>query len=340
MVFCICSLIVGKTLFSPQDQSKRVMELLHKRIAQFLFSQHESIVPCIIASSVALPPLSSAVGDIARNLHVVRINISESPPLPKDQDGPSSSSWQSDLFARCIPYIARAFGETLENMTAESRHEHFRHLTGGEQLFEAVLEVGEELKAVGHALFASYLVTLDGEFAITANAVHCHGMCVDPEIHGAGVGGRLLSSAIRGHLESRSNQNRLLYFTARTQNDAILKIFYHSATSVLPPPATTGSEALTGPARVFPTFQEGNDDGSTELLRRVAAAQHHNTSPSDVYDANTGVFPGCYPPHLRAVFGGDPSFAKSSGVPLHTSLRSHMKTTENGDAAMLVVRVK
>jgi GNAT superfamily N-acetyltransferase len=314
---------------------------LHKRIAQFLFAQHDAAVHCTIASTVSLPASNAAAA--LRHLHIVRVNISESPPLPAG-DGPSFLSWQRDMFSRCIPYVARAFGETLEDMTPESREEHFRHLTGGEQLFEAVLEEGDDLRAVGHALFASYLVKLDGEFAIEANAVHCHGMCVDPQIHGAGVGGRLLSTAIKTYLECPTSQKRLLYFTARTQNDAILKIFYHSATSVLPPAVTLGSEAtglLEGPARVFPAFLDDNgSDGTNELLRRVAAAQRDNTSPSDPYDAVTGVFPGCYPPHLRSVFGGDPSFAKSSGVPLHASLRSHMKTSENGDAAMLVVRVR
>lgn len=330
-----------------------VTEQLHPRIARYLFKHYDAVVPSSIASSTVLRPTRSdrCEEERQRNLHILHVSIASAPRLPHD-DSPTTPSWQRDLFSRCIPYVARAFGEDLAEMTQESSEEHFRHLTGGDDLFAVVVEEADgTLRAAGHALFVSHPIVELYDSPRVATSVHCEGMCVDPDIHGAGIGGRLLGTAIRAYLDMPSNATQSLYVTARTQNDAILKIFYHAANSVLPPPdeqpaqtTDVASTLLIGPARVFPVYQTTDDATDTahqQQLQHIAAVQAQITAPSSTYDKVTGVFPCCYPPHMRVIFGGNPEFAtKSSGIPLHTSLRSYMRAAEDGDAAMLTVRVR
>lgn len=309
-----------------------------------------------VVSSLSLPILSKV-------LHIVRIELQD--VASAKTGNAAAGEWREHLFSKCLPYIARAFHEDIDSMPEQSRAEHYHHLVGGDVVYVGVLQQvsqldmtatarevdghsSSEVQAVpslavsGHCLIQLFRSPANSEISI----VHARGMCVDPAVQGGGVGGRLLESAmtaaVLGQLVKAGDLHAGLpvtrvFFSARTQNDAILKLFVGGANAAMSAYAAT-SAAGGGPsvARVFPCAIGGDMGAEASVAEDLAKMVYSG----EAYDAGRGVYTACYPQFLHAVFGGDPSFAvKQRSIAGHCMLREHMNTA-SGDAALLVVRLR
>lgn len=256
--------------------------------------------------------------------------------------------WQDHLFTRCIPYIAAAFHEEVSSLPEESRRQHYLHLVNGERLFVAVMErgatrgkeveveeeearsVGTEFEACGHCLTTVHDPVPPATCgSLRASLLHIDGMVVSPSVQGAGIGTRLMEASIKSTLAGVSDsETRSVFVSARTQNEAIFKLF-HAVGSAL--------RRALGPIAVFPACTAQNEE--TETLCQVASWVAEQQNAGVPYRASEGVFPRMYPAFLRRVFGGNPDFpVKRSSIAGHRSLHDHM-STEDGDAALLCMRV-
>lgn len=239
-----------------------------------------------------------------------------------------SCGWATHLYERCcLPYITRAFFEDIEDLSEESRVQHRIHLISGDVLFVAVaVSCGDDgvelLHAVGHALFKTHSVSSGA--GSSQLVFHCAGMCVDPNCQGGGVGMHLIDTAFAHAVGTYTDVDEIIA-SARTQNDAVLKIFVKCA------------QAQRPTAVVFPSCAASDERTALQQIAGAAVGEYYHDVP---YDAQSGIFPKCYPPFLIKVFGGDKSRAvHTTHIPNHVLLASYM-ATEEGDGALIAAKIK